>query len=136
MAVRKHLNHLEKDGLIKSYEKKQPLGRPLTTLFLSKKGERLFPKNYEGITIEFLQDLKDLYGQESITALFEKREHRLTNEYSLQKWSINQIPDKMKELVTIQNEKGYMATYRKLIQTHMNLSNITVRSLLLPMNTK
>ena len=44
MAVRKHLNNLEKDGSIESHEMKQPMGRPLQLYSLSKKGERLFPK--------------------------------------------------------------------------------------------
>jgi predicted ArsR family transcriptional regulator len=113
MAVRKHLNHLEKDGLIESHEMRQPMGRPLQLYSLSNKGERLFPKNYEGITIEFLQDLKELHGEESITVLFEKREHRLTKEYSI-KMEHKSNPDKMKELVHIQNEKGYMADVSQL----------------------
>jgi predicted ArsR family transcriptional regulator len=108
MAVRKHLNNLEKDGLIESHEMKQPMGRPLQLYSLSKKGERLFPKNYEGITMEFLQDLKGIHGEESITVLFEKRTQRLTNEYSA-KIEHKSNPDKIKELVRIQNEKGYMA---------------------------
>ena len=82
MAVRKHLNSLEKDDLISSREVKQPMGRPLQTYFLTEKGERLFPKNYETITIEFLHDLMDMYGEEAIHTLFNKREKRLTMEYS------------------------------------------------------
>lgn len=108
MAVRKHLNSLEKDDLIYSQEIKQPMGRPLQTYFLTEKGERLFPKNYEGITIEFLRDMEEMYGEDVVNALFAKRESRLTNEYSGRIKS-KSIPDKMKELVKIQNEKGYMA---------------------------
>ena len=66
MAVRKHLSTLEKDGLIASQEIKQPMGRPLQTYFLTEKAEKLFPKNYEGITMEFLQDLKEMHGEDSI----------------------------------------------------------------------
>lgn len=113
MAVRKHLNSLEKDGLLESHEMKKPMGRPLQLYSLSKKGERLFPKNYEGITIEFLRDLKEIYGEESITLLFKKREQRLTNEYSA-KMEHKSNPDKIKELVRIQNEKGYMANIEQL----------------------
>ena len=113
MAVRKHLNNLEKDGSIESHEMKQPMGRPLQLYSLSKKGERLFPKNYEGITIEFLRDLKEISGEESITLLFKKREQRLTKEYSA-KMEHKLNSDKIKELVRIQNEKGYMANLSQL----------------------
>ena len=113
MAVRKHLNSLEKDGLIESREMKKPMGRPLQLYSLSKKGESLFPKNYEGITIEFLRDLKEIHGEKSIALLFEKREQRLTKEYSA-KMEHKSNSDKIKELVRIQNEKGYMANISQL----------------------
>ncbi|WP_338471885.1 metalloregulator ArsR/SmtB family transcription factor [Niallia sp. XMNu-256] len=116
MAVRKHLSSLERDGFISSKEMKQPIGRPLQVYFLTEIGEKLFPKNYEGITIEFLHDLKELYGEEAVIGLFETRENRLTNEYS-QKIKSESIPDKVKELVDIQNEKGYMAD---MIQVDQN----------------
>ncbi|WP_428911092.1 helix-turn-helix transcriptional regulator [Niallia sp. Krafla_26] len=108
MAVRKHLSSLEKEGLISSREIKQPMGRPLQTYFLTEMGEQLFPKNYERITIEFLQDLNELYGEESVELLFKKREQRLTNEYT-EKIKSTSVSEKVKELVDIQNEKGYMA---------------------------
>lgn len=108
MAVRKHLSSLEKNDLISSREIKQPMGRPLQTYFLTEKGEQLFPKNYERITIEFLRDLNEIYGDEAVIQLFKKRENRLTNEYA-QKIMATSVPEKIKELVEIQNEKGYMA---------------------------
>src|SRR3954454_23898706 len=72
MAVRKHLNNLEKDGLIESHEMKQPMGRPLQLYSLSKKGERLFQKNYEGITMEFLQDLREIHGEDRLRCYLRK----------------------------------------------------------------
>lgn len=113
MAVRKHLNILEKDGLIQSNEIKQPMGRPLQIYSLTEKGERLFPKNYEGISVEFLHDIKDLHGDESIHYLFKKREQRLTKEYST-RIAQKSTHEKMNELVKIQNEKGYMANISQI----------------------
>ncbi|OFD69847.1 helix-turn-helix transcriptional regulator [Bacillus mycoides] len=113
MAVRKHLTILEKDGLIKSNEIKQSMGRPLQIYSLTEKGERLFPKNYEGISVEFLHDIKDLHGEESIHYLFKKREQRLTKEYS-SRTAHKSTHEKMNELVKIQNEKGYMANLSQI----------------------
>ena len=114
MAVRKHLNSLEKDGMITSQEVKQPMGRPLQTYLLTEKGESLFPKNYEGITIEFLHDMKEMFGDDVVNALFEKREQRLTNEYSEKMKSAKSMTHKINELVKIQNEKGYMANISQI----------------------
>lgn len=113
MAVRKHLVILENEGLIKSVETKQSMGRPLQVYSLTAKGDQVFPKNYEGITLEFLRDIEELHGEESIQLLFDKREHRLTEEY---KYRMNNksVAEKIDELVHIQNEKGYMATVTQL----------------------
>jgi predicted ArsR family transcriptional regulator len=108
MAVRKHLATLEKDGLILSVERKQPMGRPLQLYSLTQKGEKVFPKNYEGITLEFLKDIEEIHGEDSIHLLFKKREDRLTTEYST-RLKTQSMPDKLNEIVKIQNEKGYMA---------------------------
>ncbi|MGM0904568.1 MAG: helix-turn-helix transcriptional regulator [Bacillota bacterium] len=109
MAVRKHLTSLENDGLIQSVECKQPMGRPLQLYSLTEKGEKVFPKNYEGITLEFLKDIEEIYGEDSIHLLFKKRENRLATEYST-RIQTDSMLEKMSEIVKIQNEKGYMAS--------------------------
>lgn len=113
MAVRKHLHILEKDALIQSNEIKQQMGRPLQVYSLTEKGERLFPKNYERLTVGFLHDIKELYGEESIQCLFEKREKRLTEEYS-SRMGQKSNSEKVDEIAKIQNEKGYMANISQI----------------------
>ena len=121
MAIRKHLNILEKDGLIHSIEIKQPKGRPLNSYSLTEKGERLFPKNYEGISVEFLQDIEESFGAESVDSLFKKREQRLTEEYKNQVQQKNSSLEKILEIEKIQNEKGYMAKANQLDENTFEL---------------
>ncbi|MDT8862610.1 transcriptional regulator [Alkalihalobacillus sp. MEB130] len=113
MAVRKHLSALEKDQLIQSKEVKQPIGRPLQLYTLSSKGESWFPNNYEGISVELLHDIQQLYGEESIEHLFKKREQRLTSEYK-KRVQEKTKPERIYELATIQNEKGYMTDVNQI----------------------
>ncbi|RTR36300.1 transcriptional regulator [Robertmurraya yapensis] len=108
MAVRKHLDSLQKDNIISSKEIKQPIGRPLQMYLLTDTGDNLFPKNYEGLTLEFLEDMKELYGEDSIQKLFQKREERLTTEYT-KRLAKKTNKEKIHEIANIQNEKGYMA---------------------------
>ena len=89
------------------------MGRPLQLYSLTDKGERLFPKNYEGITLEFLHDIEKMNGEEVIENLFKKREERLTEEISARLANLSGS-DKIRELVHIQNEKGYMADFSQL----------------------
>ncbi|MDX8046416.1 metalloregulator ArsR/SmtB family transcription factor [Gracilibacillus sp. S3-1-1] len=108
MAIRKHLSTLEKDGLISSQDVKQEIGRPIQQFFLTAKGKRLFPNNYESISVEFLKDIEEIHGRESIRQLFENREERLIDQYS-ERVSGTSNQDKLRDIVHIQNEKGYMA---------------------------
>ncbi|WP_113928921.1 metalloregulator ArsR/SmtB family transcription factor [Bacillus sp. P14.5] len=121
MAIRKHLSVLEKDGLIQSVEIRQPKGRPLHSYSLTDKGDRLFPKNYEGISVEFLQDIEDSFGKDSVDALFKKREQRLTNQYREQVQQQTSALDKVREIERIQNEKGYMAKAQQLDENTFEL---------------
>lgn len=112
MAIRKHLTQLEKDALIQTSELKQPMGRPLQLYSLTDKGEKLFPKNYEGITLEFLRDVEKIYGRETVEGLFKKREERLTSELARKLMNLSDA-DKIRELTAIRNEKGYMADFKE-----------------------
>lgn len=113
MAVRKHLNVLERDSFLIINEVRQPMGRPLQVYSLSPKAEELFPKSYENMTVEFLQDLKELHGEEIIDVLLEKRSERLKNNY-LPYMQNKKYEEKIEELKNIQNSKGYMADLTKL----------------------
>ncbi|AYV65724.1 MULTISPECIES: helix-turn-helix transcriptional regulator [Niallia] len=113
MAVRKHLTILEKDSLIQSEFIKQPMGRPIQSFTLAEKAEQFFPKSYEGISIDLLHDVKELYGKDSVQQLFNKREERLTKEY-ISRMDDKDPAEKMQEMITIQNEKGYMADLTKV----------------------
>lgn len=122
MAVRKHIARLEKEGFIRSYQVKQPVGRPITYYQLSNTGENLFPKKYSLMTIEFLQDIEEMYGIEAIHALFENRENRLQQKYETTISKNENLQEKVKELEKIQNEHGYMAEARQLNEQEFELT--------------
>ncbi len=113
MAVRKHLNILERDSFLMITEMRQPMGRPIQVYSLSPKADDLFPKNYETMTLEFMRDLKDLHGDNVIEYLLEKRSERQKNEY-LPKMQNKSLEEKVEQLKNIQVHKGYMAELKKL----------------------
>ncbi len=121
MAVRKHIHRLEKDGLIRSEHHKQSIGRPIQRYCLTSKGNRLFPNNYESISVEFLKDIQAIHGDESINQLFKKREERLTNDYKKRVTRATN-KEKVEEMVKIQNEKGYMAELRQINENQYEMT--------------
>ncbi len=121
MAVRKHLNALEKDSLLKISEEKRPVGRPVQFFSLSPEADRLFPKNYDNLTVDFLHDLQEMQGSEIIDQLFENRKKRLAGKYQplLAKAVANE--ERINILRAIQEDKGYMADVVQIDQQQFEL---------------
>ena len=78
IAVRRHLQSLEKDQLVQAELVRQSMGRPVYVYRLTEQSEHLFPKKYADITLDFLHDVQELQGPEMIDMLFQRREKRLT----------------------------------------------------------
>ncbi|WP_199614839.1 helix-turn-helix transcriptional regulator [Paenibacillus alkalitolerans] len=113
IAVRRHLNTMERDHLIRAETVRQAMGRPTFVYSLTDHAEDLFPKNYADITLDFLNDVRDLQGPEMIEALFERRESRLERKYKERMGGQQQLEKLVQELAHIQDERGYMADWEK-----------------------
>ncbi|WP_026677873.1 helix-turn-helix transcriptional regulator [Fictibacillus gelatini] len=112
MAVRRHLNTLERDHLVQTTLVRQAMGRPLNVYHLTDLGDEQFPRNYSGITVEFLKDIEALKGEETVNELFSRREHRLNDKYK-ERLEHKSFEEKVAELAAIQNEAGYMVDWEK-----------------------
>lgn len=117
MAVRRHLNTLEKDQFIQSQLVRQPMGRPVHVYSLTQKAHDLFPKHYAELSIEFLRDLEQLDGPEKVEKLFQLRSQRMVQEYK-EKMDGLDLEERIKLLTDLQNEKGYMAEWKKIADGH------------------
>ncbi|WP_242069202.1 metalloregulator ArsR/SmtB family transcription factor [Cytobacillus firmus] len=84
MAVRKHIQSLEKDGFISSSIQRQTKGRPSKLYQLTAKGEDLFPKKYKQLSVELLTELKSMGHGHLIAELFSRRKSRLIQQYEFQ----------------------------------------------------
>ncbi|RKD21723.1 transcriptional regulator [Ammoniphilus oxalaticus] len=107
MAVRRHLNTLERDDLIASKMVRQAMGRPTNVYSLTEEADHLFPRHYSEFALDFLQDLEELEGQEKIKRLFDRREERMSEKYKKQVKG-ETLREKVSQLAELQNEKGYM----------------------------
>lgn len=119
IAVRRHLNNLERDRLVRVESVRQAMGRPTFVYSLTEAAEDLFPKHYADIALEFLVDVEDLQGEAAIDALFERREERLERKYAERMGSVSHpagkadLAPRVAELAAIQDERGYMAEWRE-----------------------
>lgn len=117
MAVRRHLNTLEKDQFIQARLVRQPMGRPVYVYSLTQKAHDLFPKHYAELSIDFLRDIEQLDGPEKVQKLFQLRSQRLIQEYK-EKMDGLELEERIKLLTELQNRKGYMAEWEKVADGH------------------
>lgn len=113
MAVRRHLNTLERDSIIETKLVRQAMGRPTNVYSLTKTGQEMFPRNYATLTVDILRDIEDISGKEMIHQLFERRKERLKEKYSSRFTDHLSLDEKINELVRLQNEQGYMVELQK-----------------------
>lgn len=113
MGVRRHLNALERDRLVRAETVRQAMGRPTFVYSLTDAAELAFPKNYADISLDFLDDLHDVHGPELIEELFRRREKRLEQKYKERFGKCASLEQLVEALARVQEERGYMAEWAK-----------------------
>lgn len=112
MAVRRHLNTMERDGLIEATISRQAMGRPSHLYSLTVLADDLFPKNYHLLTLDLLDELLTHAGEEQVNRLFEGRKEKMLEKYAEQMKG-HSLEERVSELTEIQNAGGYMANWEK-----------------------
>jgi predicted ArsR family transcriptional regulator len=112
MAVRRHLNNMERDGLVETTLVRQPMGRPSNKYSLTAHSDNQFPNNYHNLTLDLLEELELGSGEVVINQLFDKRKDKLIGKYA-SRMSAQSLKGKVATLTQIQNDNGYMAVWEQ-----------------------
>lgn len=126
MAVRRHINTLEKEGLIESKTIRQPMGRPSAIYRLTEQAEDFFPNKYHSLTLDLLGELEQDAGTEMVNHLFDRRGESLLKNHA-GKMEGKDFAEKVEQLAEIQNENGYMVELQKNMKMNIPYSSIIVR---------
>ncbi|BFH68548.1 transcriptional regulator [Paenibacillus dendritiformis] len=121
MAVRRHLNALERDHLIEAGTVRQPMGRPMSVYRLTPGADDYFPKNYHAVALELLAELAHDSGGDMVNRLFDLRQRSLFAQYE-SRLRGKDLADKIALLTDIQNEGGYMAEWDKINENEFVLT--------------
>lgn len=73
MAIRRHLNALQKEKYIRTSNVRHRIGRPLFVDGLSVFAEPLFPNQYDVLATELMDELHDMFDDSFVGKLFERR---------------------------------------------------------------
>jgi len=112
MAVRRHIDALERDGLITSRTLRQAMGRPTSLYRLTEQADKFFPKNYHALALDLLGELEREAGEDMVDLLFERRQAGLYKKYA-EAMKDKDLAAKVSELVRIQNDNGYMVQFEE-----------------------
>ncbi|GAB6989627.1 helix-turn-helix transcriptional regulator [Paenibacillus pini] len=120
MAIRRHINTLEKEGLIESKTIRQPMGRPTAIYRLTEQAEGFFPNKYFALTLDLLGELEEDAGKEMVHHLFDRRGQSLLRKHG-DKMHGKPFAEKVEMLAEIQNESGYMVHLEKKTEDEYTL---------------
>lgn|SRR5690606_19985966 len=112
MAVRRHLQTLERDGLVSVTVTRRAVGRPAYRYALTERAEEMFPRNYAQLTLDLLEELEGLAGTETVERLFAGRRDKLESRLK-DRLRGKPLREKVAELAAIQTSSGYMAEWEE-----------------------
>lgn len=114
MGVRRHLNLLERDGLVRYETVQRGMGRPSNVYRLSEQAQDLFPKTYSQLTNELLSYIEMLDGPEHVEAIFQRRAQRRIQQAQLRLQSKPTLAARVAELAAILDEDGYLTEWAQV----------------------
>ena len=110
MGVRQHLQVLENEAELIFEDKKAPRGRPTRYWSLTSKTHSHFANGHEELTVQLIESVKTIFGDEGLNKLIEHREESSLELYQNLLTNHTNLFNKLNALAKIRSDEGYMAT--------------------------
>ena len=114
VTVRHHIDVLRSDGLVSEpvVRHRSTLGRPQHSYSLTSKADELFPKNYNGLAAQLLDEVKAQFDAREINVLFEGMTHRLLAD-APQPVGADTVEERFDRAIQFLNQRGYFARWER-----------------------
>lgn len=112
MGVRRHLYTLAREGLVTHRVVRNGPGRPQFRYYLTPEGHALFGHAYAPLSVELLTDLQDMFGPETVKALFARRSERRIS-HAQQVVDHKPIGERGAALADLLTGEGYLAEWHQ-----------------------
>ncbi len=113
VCVRRHLNLLERDGLISYEQEHHERGRPRFIYKLTEKASCLFPQIYDEFAKDILQHLQLQYGDDGLSRVLRGRANELIARLRVEFDGLG-FDEKVRAMTRVINTKGYLADTRRM----------------------
>jgi predicted ArsR family transcriptional regulator len=112
-GARQHLLKLEAAGLVESEDQREGRGRPRKYWRLTQRGHQRFPDRHSDLTLDLLQSMRDVFGDDGRERLIEHRERAIVANYRKCVGTQGSLRQKLTALAQIRSREGYMASVAK-----------------------
>ncbi|MGO1816114.1 MAG: helix-turn-helix transcriptional regulator [Sphingobacterium sp.] len=112
-GTRQHLVRLLGSGLVEKSTFGCGVGRPCLHYTLSDTGQARFPDTHAEVTVQLLQSIKHLLGDNALGLLIGDREKQSYARYQKKLESATKLEEKLDRLTEVRCEEGYMAEWKK-----------------------
>ncbi len=114
MAVRQHLAALESEQLVGFVDERRRVGRPARVWRLSERASERFPDSHAELTVDLIETLREVYGEEGLERLVDVRTQRQLEAYRRQLPGENApLEERLEALARLRVREGYMAEWRR-----------------------
>ncbi|EPJ1397630.1 TPA: helix-turn-helix transcriptional regulator [Yersinia enterocolitica] len=111
-AARQQFVKLAKDGLVVAVAQAKGVGRPIQLWQLTDAGNARFPDAHGELTVQLLRMVRTKLGEEALNLLIDTREQETRELYCQAMEGAQSIDERVKRLVAIRSQEGYMAEYQ------------------------
>ncbi|WP_269583101.1 helix-turn-helix transcriptional regulator [Roseibium sp. Sym1] len=109
VAVRQHLDGLNRENLVDFEDLKGAVGRPKRVWALTAAGHQQFPDNHSNLILGLLNGMSEIFGDEGLDKLIAHREAQSRKSYQKALSAVQDLPGKLDVLADLRNQEGYMA---------------------------
>jgi len=116
VSVRHHLSNLQAEGLVKSQEVRQGVGRPHLVYSLSEAGQERFPARYLRLSERLLDQLKTSLPPAALEEMFTHMAEGMVAEYAA-RLEGKTLEEKMALLMELLGTEGFLAKWNRTGET-------------------
>jgi len=118
MGARQHLQELESQGKVCTFEESTGVGRPKLYWKLTKEADQHFPDTHAFLSVEIIHSIKNALGENALEKIILDREQKTLKQYKEAFCDCRTLEEKIGKLAQIRESEGYMAKYEKLDDGH------------------
>ena len=118
MGARQHLLRLERKKLVSHFLERANIGRPKQMWQLTELGHQRFPDRHADLTLQLLDSVNTVFGEQGLAQLITVREQQILKRYLEALKHCKTLASKVSTLALIRSDEGYIARVEKVSDQH------------------